>query len=306
VQVPTARARAYQDRPSTVGVVATVEELFRGEFDNLMKLDSFAGVASGDGSEPVLVPARVYFAFDVHATFLSYHVPEELSSLEHLKALIHNARRFLESQQHSGVQAGQSHPEWDPIGTWSQDLPFTGRVILYVEAAIDDASRRQLTEFATSQGLHVQFRDKRYEEFMNAHERPAGFISHDSRDKPYVEQLAGKLRSVLCPVWYDAYSLKPGDSLTQKINAGLRDSKRCVVVLSPNFFSNTGWGQGEFNAIMNRQFAEGGNILIPIWHNVTRDEVAEYSPLVVDTVAINTNEGFDEVFRKLHQALIAP
>lgn len=286
--------------------MATVQELFRNEFDNLMCIDSFVGVSVEEDTNSVLVPARLYFEFDVHATFLSYHVPVELSSLAHLTALVQDAPRFLASQLQSGLTAGQRNSEWDPIGTWSQDMPFTGRVILYVEAAVDDETRGRLTEFATNLGLHLQFRDKRYEEFMNAHERPAAFISHDSRDKPYVEQLAGKLRSALCPVWYDAYSLKPGDSLTQKIGAGLRDSKRCVIVLSPNFFSNTGWGQGEFNAIMNRQFAEGGNILIPVWHNVTRKEVAAYSPLLVDTVGINTNEGLDEVFRKLHRALIAP
>jgi hypothetical protein len=299
-------ARAVPGTQRTVLFVATVAELFHGQFDNLLQLDSFVGLARPDGGKPELLPARIYLAFDEHAAFLSYHVRKELASVEDLQALLGHAHRLVESHLRSAMQFGQSDPEWDPIGTWSQNLPFTGRVILYVEAPVDDDCRQQLIEFATTQGLHVQFRDKRYEDFMNKNERPAGFISHDSRDKPYVEKLAGKLRSVLCPVWYDAYSLKPGDSLTQKISAGLRESKRCVVVLSPNFFSNTGWGQGEFNAIMNRQFAEGGNILIPIWHNVTRDEVANYCPLIVDTVAINTNEGFDEVFRKLHQVLIAP
>jgi TIR domain-containing protein len=74
--------------------------------------------------------------------------------------------------------------------------------------------------------------------------------------------IAEKLRSSLSPVWYDEFSMKPGDSLRESIDAGLHDCKKCVVVLSHNFFTNPGWGKGEFNAIMNRHFNEEGNVLI--------------------------------------------
>jgi hypothetical protein len=99
--------------------------------------------------------------------------------------------------------------------------------------------------------------------------------------------------------------MKPGDSLRESIDAGLRDSKRCVVVLSHNFFTNPGWGKGEFNAIMNRHFASGGNVVIPIWHGVTQEEVADYSQLVVDIVAFNSNIGLGEVAGRLRRLLLA-
>jgi len=56
---------------------------------------------------------------------------------------------------------------------------------------------------------------------------------------------------------------------------------------------------------MNRQFAEGGNVVIPVWHGVTRDEVAAYSAFAVDIRAIDSNIGIDEVVATLHRRLLS-
>jgi hypothetical protein len=48
----------------------------------------------------------------------------------------------------------------------------------------------------------------------NTSERPRAFISHDSRDKEKIaEPLAAALQNFMCPVWFDKFSLKVGDSL---------------------------------------------------------------------------------------------
>jgi hypothetical protein len=282
--------------------VATLEELFKGEF-GYMKLDSEITFSQGD---VVICKAigRLYLAFEEYASFLGYYVTEEFATPQNLQVLIAQRDDTIRLC-HSSVESWMSHPVYDSVGAKSTDLPFTGRVILYVEAHLHEGTRQALIEFGNTLGLRVQFRDRSYEDFMNATERPLAFMSHDSRDKPFVEQVASKLRGVLCPVWYDAFSLKPGDSLRESIDAGLRDSKRCVIVLSPNFFTNPGWGRAEFNAAMNKHFASGGNVVIPIWHGVTRDEVADYSPLVADIVSINSAIGVDEVFSRLHRVLTA-
>jgi len=104
---------------------------------------------------------------------------------------------------------------------------------------------------------------------------------------------------MLCPIWYEEYSLKPGDSLRESIDFGLRDAKRCVIILSPHFLTNPGWAKAEFNAAVGRHISQGGSLIIPIWHNVTRAEVAEYSPMITDTVAINSSIGIEETARTL-------
>jgi hypothetical protein len=71
------------------------------------------------------------------------------------------------------------------------DLPFTGRIILYVDATLEDAVKQSLVALGTSLGVWVQIRDRRYGEFVTRYEKPLAFISHDSRDKDtFVRPLA--------------------------------------------------------------------------------------------------------------------
>ncbi|MDR3348743.1 MAG: toll/interleukin-1 receptor domain-containing protein [Acidaminococcales bacterium] len=53
------------------------------------------------------------------------------------------------------------------------------------------------------------------------------FLSRNSKDKPVVEQLAIKLRDVFGhgKVFYDAWSIQPGDGIIDKINQGLSDCR---------------------------------------------------------------------------------
>lgn len=282
--------------------MATLAELFAGEFSNLLKVDTTLGFAKPDGSAAWNAVARHYLDFDECARFLSFYVTEQFATLDNLQSLLSQTDLAI-AESMKVLSQGPNRFAYEPDPPWSTELTFTGRVILYVEAKLDETWKRQLNAAAAARGLRLQIRDGSYQDAVNESERPAAFLSHDSRDKPFVEHLAIELRKVLCPVWYDAFSLKPGDSLQASIDAGLRDSKTCVVVLSPNYFDNSGWGKGEFAAALGRQFAEGGGVLIPIWHGVNRRDVAAFSPLVADIVAI-TDPDVNDVFHKLHRRLI--
>ncbi len=64
------------------------------------------------------------------------------------------------------------------------------------------------------------------------------FISHASEDKAEVVlPLATELRKYGLRIWLDNFSLKIGDSLREKIDEGLAESRFGVVILSPAFFS---------------------------------------------------------------------
>jgi hypothetical protein len=284
--------------------MATLKELFESEFGNILKFNNRATFSGVGAVSEVL--QRLYCDFDACACFLGCYVAEEFVTTELLYSIVQQYETLVADFKRNSRAYGGHVAIYQAREPSSDDLPFTGRIILYVDATLDDAVKQGLVALGISLGVWVQIRDRRYEEFITMHERPLGFISHDSRDKDsFVRPLAERLRSALCPVWYDEFSLNPGDSLRESIDAGLRDSKRCVVVLSENFFTNPGWGKAEFNAILNRHFASGGNVLLPIWHDVTRDQVAEYSPLVVDTVAfISQDIGFDELVGRLHRALL--
>lgn len=113
------------------------------------------------------------------------------------------------------------------------------------------------------------------------------FISHASEDKDeIVRPLATALRDGGLKVWYDEFELKIGDSLRRKIDMGLAKSRFGVVVMSKEFFRK-GWTNYELDGIVTRAVG-GEQVLLPIWHNVTKKEVIEYSPSLADKLARNT------------------
>lgn len=132
------------------------------------------------------------------------------------------------------------------------------------------------------------------------------FICHSSEDKEeLVRELAKSLESKGAKVWYDEFVLKIGDSLGKEINRGLARSRFGVVILSRNFFGKS-WPEQELSALVTRE--NSGQIeqtrILPIWHNISRDQVAEYSPILADRIAIQTSSmTVDEIANDLMRRL---
>jgi hypothetical protein len=113
------------------------------------------------------------------------------------------------------------------------------------------------------------------------------FISHASEDKDsVVRPLAHALSDAGLKVWYDEFELKIGDSLRRKIDIGLANSRFGVVVLSRSFFRK-GWPNYELDGLVTRAVS-GEQILLPIWHEITKQELIEYSPTLADKLARST------------------
>ena len=126
------------------------------------------------------------------------------------------------------------------------------------------------------------------------------FISHASEDKEnFVRGLVEQLQGKNMKVWYDEFTLKVGDSLKQSIEGGLIDSRYGIVVLSRNFFEKE-WPKMELNTLV--QLASmGESRILPIWYNITKDEISKFSPMLLDVVALDTfsrttEEIVDELF----------
>jgi hypothetical protein len=114
------------------------------------------------------------------------------------------------------------------------------------------------------------------------------FISHASEDKDeVVRPLALALNAESLAVWYDEFELKIGDSLRRKIDKGLANSRFGVVVLSQAFFGK-GWTNYELDGLVTRSVS-GEQILLPVWHKVSKQEVMNYSPSLADKLARSTS-----------------
>lgn len=113
------------------------------------------------------------------------------------------------------------------------------------------------------------------------------FISHASEDKDeVVRPLAHALASAGLKVWYDEFELRIGSSLRRSIDRGLANSRFGVVVLSPAFFGR-GWPEYELDGLVTRSLT-GDQILLPIWHKVSKREVIQRSASLADKLARST------------------
>lgn len=115
------------------------------------------------------------------------------------------------------------------------------------------------------------------------------FISHATEDKDeVVRPLAHALQAVGLRVWYDEFELRIGSSLRRKIDEGLARSRFGIVVLSHAFFSKN-WSQYELDGLVTREMT-GEQIILPLWHKITKAEVISYSPSLADKLARSTSD----------------
>lgn len=115
------------------------------------------------------------------------------------------------------------------------------------------------------------------------------FISHASEDKEEVARpLAEALRKNGLSVWYDEFELKIGDSLRRKIDKGIANSNFGIIVISRDFISK-GWTNYELDGLITKA-VNGEQTMLPIWHNVTKREVINYSPSLADKLARSTTD----------------
>ena len=178
------------------------------------------------------------------------------------------------------------------------------RVFIYAETAFTQAQIADLQHIASQFQHDLQFRDSDYARQRTVREKPLAFISHDSRDKESVARpIALNLQRKLCPVWYDEFSLPLGANLRESIEKGLKECKKCVLVLSPHFLSNRGWGKKEFESIFTREVLQASGLVLPVWAGVTKEQVYEYSPSLLNVKGVDWNAlGEEEVCRQIYMA----
>ena len=87
------------------------------------------------------------------------------------------------------------------------------------------------------------------------------FLSYNHHEKVAVSRVAKELSRHNVRVWFDEESIVGGDSITQKINEGLAQSRVYAVCLGPDGFGN--WHSQEIGAAIMRR-NENGQRLIPV------------------------------------------
>ena len=89
------------------------------------------------------------------------------------------------------------------------------------------------------------------------------FMSHASEDKESIARpLTEALEARCLRVWFDNQEILIGDSIRQKIEEGLAQSRYGVVILSKPFISKF-WTNFELDGLIER--------VLPVWHEIGRE-----------------------------------
>jgi hypothetical protein len=108
-------------------------------------------------------------------------------------------------------------------------------------------------------------------------------IGRPSEDK---ESIARPLYDALIlsgvTVWFDEAILQIGDSLRRKIDEGLARCRYGIVIISQSFLTKE-WPQRELDGLVAREAASGKKAILPIWHQIDRSTVMQYSPTLADS-----------------------
>lgn len=127
---------------------------------------------------------------------------------------------------------------------------------------------------------------------------PDVFICHAHEDKADVARpLADLLRRAGLTVWYDEYSLKVGDRISERINHGLANARFGVVILSRRFFDKE-WTKNELGALLARE-AGGEKRILPVWHDLDAEYLNRNYPVLSDRYALRTTDGLSGVADQL-------
>ena len=262
--------------------------------------------------EKIEINERVIDDLKGGTRFFIYYIPNSKSTAYIVQYFIRNVDKYR--NEVSEYKTNTRYPTDILLG--DNQTVYSNQIYFYTECMISKEDLEILHSEANKMNLHIVIRNEMYKNKRIELDSPMAFISHDSKDKDLIARpIAESLSQRLCTVWYDEFSLKIGDSLRESIEEGIKKAKKCVLILTPNFLNNPGWGKKEFNSIFTREMIFEQKIILPIWYNVSPKDVYNYSPSLADTFALNWPENennknnlykkeIEIVVSKLHTAII--
>jgi len=271
--------------------MGTITDYFSTDETHDLKVTSESGLKSGDGVE---IPIKIFQDFSSGAVYFALRLPVVSNPLEHCIGFLDEQciGVALAAAPQLSIQANT--PEASAIPASS--LRFCGRFYIYSDNSLSIQDLAMLYEQGRKRGLSVQYFGPEWAAQRSESEKPLAFLSYDSRDRDSIARpLALELSKRGVPVWFDEFELKIGDSLREKIETGLKECKRCVLIITPRFLANTGWTKREFDSIFTRELLDRKKVVLPIWVEVAQRAVYEYSPSLADKVALQWSSGLGQV-----------
>ncbi|ANS32650.1 hypothetical protein R1CP_40350 (plasmid) [Rhodococcus opacus] len=101
-------------------------------------------------------------------------------------------------------------------------------------------------------------------------------------------------------VWFDEIAIIPGKSQALQMDKGLRKARCGIALLTPAYLTGRFWTERELGALLHK------STLIPVLHNVTFEQVAEYSGILPDLAGFETSrDPIPVIAQKIAAAILA-
>ena len=116
-------------------------------------------------------------------------------------------------------------------------------------------------------------------------------------------EIASRLREALenlgVSVWFDEIAIIPGRSQSLQMDAGLKKAYSGIALLTPAYLAGRFWTERELGALLGKE------TLIPVLHNVTFEDVKEYSGILPDLAGFTTeNDTVEDIAKKIAAAVV--
>jgi hypothetical protein len=155
--------------------------------------------------------------------------------------------------------------------------------------ALDPAERiEDLINLATSE---------KEERHKSDHQNTITFLSHSSKDKPFIRQLATDLSKQGISVWLDEQKILVGDSITEKISQGLAQSDYFLIALSEHSV-NSQWVSKELNTALVNEIEKRKVKILPL-----KLSECEFPELIKDKKYADFSKSYKEGFEELLKAI---
>lgn len=130
------------------------------------------------------------------------------------------------------------------------------------------------------------------------------FICYVSADQPLAESIAASLSDAGISSMHLMLGL--GDSLLRRVEQGLREAEYGVLILSRAFFQRP-WPRYDLDQLVSseREF-EGRTQLLPVWHDVTQQDIARFSPTLASKVGVLSEWGVDAIVSEIANVIRPP
>ena len=253
------------------------------------------------------ITVKIHLLVEAHSKFISIYAGKDVA----YQALLKHFENSIIRTCHINALMGQDEKaemdisvnHGDTVSV--KDLAYSRKIILYIDNTLPDDRKSELKNICKKQGLTLEIRDTIYSEDRSKKEKPLAFISHSKKDsRDFAIKLANELSRQGCPVWFDEFSLSIGDSLLDSIDEGLKSVEKCIFILSPEFLADEGWCKHEFRTASMKQIFGQKKVMLPIWKGISKEDVYEYSPALVDNFGLDSSLGVEAIAKEISKILL--